>query len=746
MSKKNRNQGFSLIEVVIAFGILMVVTTIVFGLMMTSSSTFSKTSADVDLQSEAQLAANSIKELLIDCQRSTEFFTPSNKLVDGSNEYENALLISNYDIQYLIYKDDPSNTLLFATRKRSDGSDPDAFTDVQFAYPEVLAKYVTDFNVDLSSLASDRVVRFDFTYGLRGKEYDGVYQVYLRNDEVVVDDRQEYEPVNKAKVNRVTIAPNPAYIVPSTDPNQIADPVQFNALVRVSGLSGQVDTSKKFKLTGTPDCFEIDELTGKLTTVAVPENNEYEVVAQATADPEGSNPGVARLLVKKVNHITIQALSGTTGGTGGGVQYAARNSRVLFAATVDGYNLTSADRGVTWALEYRPNDTTGYSLISYYDGSTGRYVSLRPDLAEINASGVMTIGENVTNSFSFRITAQAQFPNYKENIGDPVTYMTDSCELNIHNEDINFNGAFVRGFNIDLKSYYMSGKANEDLAIDADVTEMRGFRNVTGEFGTVSPDLQQLRNNSILYLNLDNFSYENQAQTRQYFKEQHLYVDFLDQENHTRQMTITLPEVSITKALPVENYIILRKGATKDVTFSYTGMNITDASQIGIYIDDQKVNASGTSSVNPNISAYVRTTTDAGKNAFGTKDSYVSSQSVRIAASATRNSYPISSIPFRIALEDYYQVTGGTSAGTDVHSYFECPVYIANVEGQELYIPGPSAAGYPSSVSTTGKVFNLGPAGTPVTLYLTSTNKVRMYYSSTTYEYNTANKYWRKVS
>lgn len=734
--KKNNNRGFSLVEVVVAFGILMVVTTIVFGLMVSSSNSFSRASADVDVQSEAQLASNSIKELLIDCQRSVAFFDSANKLVDGTNEYENALLISNYDEQYLIYPDpDPgSDTLLFMTRTRNAVTSN--FTDNHFEDPEILAKYVKDFEVDLGTLSSDNTVRFAFTYELRGKEYKGSYQVFLRNKDVVVDTQQDYENINNPKVQSVTVAPSPAYLVPSMDPTLIAEPLQFNALVRVSG---PLDPGKTWSVEGAPDCFSIDT-NGKLTTLSVPDNAEYRVIATPTADT--SMPGAAKLLVKKVNSVTIRAMSGTTGGSAGEVQSAARNSRVLFAASVDGYNLMSSDKGVTWALEYRPNSTTPYSLISYYDSSAGGYRDLRPDVGQINANGMMTIGENVTNNYSFRITAQAQFPNYKSAPGTTVSYMADSCELAIRNQDINFNGAFVRGLNIDLKSYYMSGKAAADLAIDSDVTEVRAYTTLKDSSGNaLSPDLNQLRNNSILYMDIDTFQYSSQAQYQQYYDAQDVYVQFLNQDNETRSMKISLPKVSVTKALPVENYLVIRKGATKDIMFSYTGMNVTDSSQIGIYIDDQKVNSSGVSTINPHISAYVKATGSDGKSAFGTKDRYVSSQTVRIAASSTATGYPISVIPFKITLEDFYQATGG--AGT-AESYFECPVYIANVEGQELYIPGPSATNFPTtSITESEKSFTLGPASTSVKLKK-SGSKYYMVYSNTTYVYNEANKYWKK--
>ena len=136
---QNRNKGFTLLEALIAFSVLMIVTAIAFGLMSSSSRTFSRSSADVDVQSEAQLTANAIKELIIDCQKSTDFFDTAKDATDvftdptDSSIYKNALLINNDDIQYLIYPNadatdpDEQKQLLYLVRRRTDGGDPEKF-------------------------------------------------------------------------------------------------------------------------------------------------------------------------------------------------------------------------------------------------------------------------------------------------------------------------------------------------------------------------------------------------------------------------------------------------------------------------------------------------------------------------------------------------------------------------------------------------------------------------------------------
>ena len=64
--KTEKNRGFSIVEFLVAFGILSVIVTTVGYMMTTSSKTYSGLSTEAQLQSEAQLVANGISELAID--------------------------------------------------------------------------------------------------------------------------------------------------------------------------------------------------------------------------------------------------------------------------------------------------------------------------------------------------------------------------------------------------------------------------------------------------------------------------------------------------------------------------------------------------------------------------------------------------------------------------------------------------------------------------------------------------------
>ena len=70
---KRNNGGFTIMELVVAIGILGSLTAMTASLMGTSSDTYQNVSVESQLQSEAQLVANAISEVVIDAQKSAKF-------------------------------------------------------------------------------------------------------------------------------------------------------------------------------------------------------------------------------------------------------------------------------------------------------------------------------------------------------------------------------------------------------------------------------------------------------------------------------------------------------------------------------------------------------------------------------------------------------------------------------------------------------------------------------------------------
>ena len=91
---KQDNRGLSLLEVIIAFTLLAMVSTVLVGFMTAGSNMYRNISGNVSLQMQAQVAAAQLKEYIIDCNNTIEFtenvtgaeLTVKNTKSDGTPE------------------------------------------------------------------------------------------------------------------------------------------------------------------------------------------------------------------------------------------------------------------------------------------------------------------------------------------------------------------------------------------------------------------------------------------------------------------------------------------------------------------------------------------------------------------------------------------------------------------------------------------------------------------------------------
>lgn len=736
LQKMNRNQkGFSLVEVLIAMSILSVVCFMAFRFMSSSSKLFSKTNAEVNIQTEAQNAANTIKDLIMDCQVSVAYFDtkmdPTNVFEDNGVIYSDVLLVSNNNEQFLIYPNpSKADELLYLSRKRNDSTGK---FDISFnpADAEVLAQFVEEFKVDTSRFDATKMVDFSLVYSSRGKEYEGNYQVRMRND-ITVSKVVDYEVVDVDKVTDVYVIPQMVVITPDiSSSTDIIAPTDFSTQVRTQGLA---DASVVWSLSKTLPEVSLDQ-NGLLVFNAEPTVDSFFVNATSVANPE--EEGRATIKIKKLTNLSVMAVSGITGVVEG-VESANQNSRVMYAGIVEGWNLTSTDQSVTWKVEYKPRyDIPGdYTLLSYFDPTTKTYVDLKPEIATMNAGGVLAMGKNATNNFEFKITATANFPNY----GKPITYESVSTLLRVKNVDVDFDGYFIRDYDINLRNYFLSGKAAVDGHINADVTEIRSFDKAMYSNGVTMKNLVVDTSkfaNGVLNVDISSVNYSSAEDNRKYYDELQIETHVRDQNDVVQKMIVTLPKVTMSKGAPDSSYIVISKGSTLNIPFTYSGINVTSADQIGIYIDGEKVSGSGSSGVNQYLASYLQTTNADGSSALGSDDKYVDTQTVRLSATTTGTHYPTQKSNLTIALDDFYQVSGKAA-----ESHITYDVYVANVEGQNMYIPVPGAEGFPTSINTSQK-YKFAPDESKEVTLSTSGNKYYMKYSAKTYVYDDVHSCWK---
>lgn len=229
---KNNNKGFSLVELIIVIGMLAIVGGMVVSFVTFSTRTYTRASAEIDIQEEAQLTLNQVKDLMIDTNRAVSYGLeapdPSNMkaftvidesnteasiradwIADGVNQdYIKEVLVVyseeshavtqadgtvvttyTYPIVKIIYNQF-TGELYYAEQTFSDTSliDISSFGTTS-ADTYLLSQYVTDFNVDLTNIEESQVdMRVDFSSDSiagSGREYMATPTINLRNKVIV---------------------------------------------------------------------------------------------------------------------------------------------------------------------------------------------------------------------------------------------------------------------------------------------------------------------------------------------------------------------------------------------------------------------------------------------------------------------------------------------------------------------------------------------------------------------------------
>lgn len=190
---KKNNLGFSLVELVASIAILAIASVAILHFLNTSTTHYQKENSEVDVQYEAQIAANQITDFLIDAQKGVRYTYDAANAVLSDADIPNLSAISSKEIT--IYNKDVYYVLTWKkadrTLRYSDYT-YDAMTNTWSLRTNtaLMAEYVEDFAVDMTNTEQNGIVRFKLLLK-KDSEYEVTQNVTIRN---------------KVKVNAATMA------------------------------------------------------------------------------------------------------------------------------------------------------------------------------------------------------------------------------------------------------------------------------------------------------------------------------------------------------------------------------------------------------------------------------------------------------------------------------------------------------------------------------------------------------------
>lgn len=800
--KNRNNKGFSMVELLVAFGIMGVIVTTVGYMMTTSSKTYSSLSTEAQLQSEAQLVANAISELAIDSFDAGNVMAAdyTTKYDTGVTDKTSLVLLSRtktVNTRYYIKLNSSKKELELYSQTYDSASKTYSTLDG----PSLLGQYLDNFEVTLDRVKDENIISFKLVYTKNGRSYTGDYQVLMRNRAYSDPDTKEAEP-EKAQLKALTLTPKLIYIdvINGVTTQYYKDSINSTPYTIPNG-SGEIEFTAEPIYKGTPESKDSDwsllnydksifslsldkgtktnlkwNNVGKDKFIATP-NTEFSVVAS-----QGSIKKEARVRLRIVRKITW---AGTTGISGWKTEYenaiykgqqaaetqnyASAGTSVTLIPSIDQSNVST---GLKWELFKRDRESktdwaactdSNYAKLSSAETTGGRQ------------SNTIVVGKKASNTDAYMVRVTSIFDDSVK-----AEYVFGILPTKSSLGDGDNSRGFRLNFNDYMTDVDRAGYPNDRTAPEGGdgywkcfvkrVTKITGIT-ATGP-NNINDPAEGLKRfyhpvsnpddgQGYIYVDMNSFGFKID-QMKDFYNHGGMYliIHFIyeyDQPvwENGKQITKTFEAEGFTryKINPVEMLpltsptICLQKGRSAALDSEMKYYNVTKRSEWGIYVSDDEtkyssnLNRSGMEGTNEYLS--FRDTTS-----YGNADLYVDQVSCQMEAKTSTKQYPVDYLTVRVTSEDYYNRTNGEG-----NSHYDYKVYIANVEGQGVYLPGPNSkkggfpaeSSLPTSEASAVTITGISTAGSPVSAKVyKSGGKIKCVYGATTYTYNKTYEYWKK--
>ena len=231
MKFKRENKGFSLVELIVVIAIFSVVSVVVGGFLFAASRSYSINANELNLQDEAQLVANQMQEMILDTAYGISYkyvvtddtgaelinFLENEATLPAGDLAKKDLFIYGKDQYYHITWDKEEQKLYLMEYVKLPGeTDYTPSEDMASLAPKgvMFGQYIKDFQVDLTKVASNRMVSFNILFEKNGsnRDYLVARNVSLRNDVMTNKEKVDvYAAVGieiQPKADKMEVTPN----------------------------------------------------------------------------------------------------------------------------------------------------------------------------------------------------------------------------------------------------------------------------------------------------------------------------------------------------------------------------------------------------------------------------------------------------------------------------------------------------------------------------------------------------------
>lgn len=319
-----RNRGFSLVELLVATAILSVVMMIALSFMMTGSRSFTKGSADSNVQKEAELTVNQIEDMIIDLNGGVSMnVDPATTELSMYHAEDDGTGTMVYSKSAVRWDKNDQNVYCSKWDVAYDAS-TGTFADGAAEYADqLLAEHVTDFKVDLSDTLTTKamdgttktivksvLISVGYDNGSGVVDYATSPVITLRNRMLLEDDPanifDEVKPAADTMKLHYSGDTTSGAVVPIVDRvSEVKRGSAYNVYAKIStaNTGGDVNDLVNWVIEETGTLSTIDA-NGYLTVGAYEANAYLTITATYKSNPNKKATGV----VKVVGDLPLKSL------------------------------------------------------------------------------------------------------------------------------------------------------------------------------------------------------------------------------------------------------------------------------------------------------------------------------------------------------------------------------------------------------------------------------------------------------